>query len=545
MRLEKINSRHEERNRLIRERRAAGATLSQIASEFGLSGGYVGELCKRAVLAPSRENQHSDHPPYGLYGKRFRLSLDEPNAGVLPGLTYLAPPDSEQQWRRLKLDSKTLDRIDTATLLELLADLSPEISLALWQFNRFCNPGFEVKAMSPGSEKVNTRAQAAVDDFLKLLGDLYGSIDVVIARLFVNAFMRGGFFAELVLNNAGREPIDLATPDSRWLFFKRVIDPERGTVWVPYQWQGSQQVPMDRPTIRYVPIDPLPGKPNGRALAWPALHATLFTLGLMHDLRRVIAQQGWPRLDIKIQLEQLLKTMPADLQGDPEKMRVWLNEVVDGVGAAYAKLEPDDAYVHTDVTEIGGPHGTVDSQSLGEVDGIIDVLERMISRGLKSNALLMGIPEGMSEASANRLYEWHIQGIKAIQHLCEGLLEYLLQIALQVQGIQAIVPWRFAENRAAEMLRDAQVQKLNLGNAALAYALGYVSQDEAATMALGKDKADQEVPRIPTAGIGGGGQGGSQNPDVVNPEPGSTKTLLVTSPAGSWTATSGNGGHDD
>src|SRR5207237_186237 len=123
-------------------------------------------------------------------------------------------------------------------------------------------------------EQVDPKAQAAVDAFLGRLKTLYGSVDVIINRLFINAFMRGAFLAELVLDQAGRMPLDLATPDARWVYFRREVDPDRGQIWVPFQWQAGAQIDLVRPTIRYVPVDPRPSSPFGRAMATPALHTT-------------------------------------------------------------------------------------------------------------------------------------------------------------------------------------------------------------------------------------------------------------------------------
>jgi hypothetical protein len=470
-------------------------------------------------------------------GERFRISVDEPGQTLFGSFSFISPPDDEDDWRSLCLDARPLDKESPATLLERLSTLSPEISLALWQFNRFCNPGWEAVCLRPGSETQDKKAQAALDAFLGVLKAKHGSVDVVIQRLFINAFMRGAFVAELVLNNAGREPINLATPDAKWIKFHRVQDPEEGVVFVPYQQQGGRQVELTRPTFRYVPVDPLPGSPYGRALAAPALHASIFTLGILHDLKRVIAQQGWPRFDIKLITEKLAAIMPPDVKGDVEKMRSWITSFVDDISRNYARLQPDQAFVHLDTTELGRPVGAVDSSSLGGVDGIVSLLERMVSRGLKSNALLMGIPEGMSEASANRLYEWHVQGIKSVQHLCEQLLEYLLGLGLQAQGIQTEVRWRFSENRASEELRDQQTLKLKITNWLLAYDAGWASQAQAAQGAMGLDKPDQEEPRIPGVGVAAAAAaaGGSQNPATVQPEPGSNRTLT-----GSWSVSSGS-----
>jgi hypothetical protein len=477
------------------------------------------------ALAPEPAASTDTAPPRALAGQRLRLSVDNPLFGPNMGPLFLAPPDQDTDWRLRNLDSHTLDRARPAELVEMLADLSPDISRALWDFLRFANPGWEAKALRVGSEEVDERAQAALDAFLATLKGLYGSVDVILNRLFINAFLRGAFIAELVLDKSGRMPLDIAVPDARWIYFRRQNDPERGAVWEMYQYQGGQQVSLEKPTIRYVPVDPLPGSPYGRPLASPALFTTIFLMGLLHDLRRVVSQQGYPRLDIAINLERLLMAMPPDQSDDLEKRRNWLNKVVDEVTAMYSCLQPDDAYVHLDTTTVGRPVGAVSADSLGSIDGLIAMLERQSMRALKSNSLLMGLPEGMSEANSNRQWEVAAASTKALQHLCESVLEHLYTLALQAQGLQAKVEFRFAELRASELLRDAQVAALNAKNAALKYARGWISQDEAAKEGADKDKADQEEPRIESAGLQGGGTaGGGQNPDVVAADPGSNRS---------------------
>lgn len=483
------------------------------------------------VLAPEAAARAPSEPPRALAGQRLRISVDNPMFGPQAGPLFLMPPDADNDWRTLRLDADTLSRAEPGRLAELLSTLSPDISKAMWDFLRFANPGFEVQAFRPGTETVDKESTALIKEFLGTLEGLYGSVDIPINRLFINTFLRGGMIAELVLDNAGRVPIDLAVPDARWIYFRRLVDPQRGAIWQPYQYQLGQQVPLDRPTIRYVPLDPLPGSPYGRSIMAPALFTTIFLMGLLHDLRRVVAQQGYPRLDIAINLERLLLAMPPGLSDNLEDRREWLNKTVDEVTKMYATLQPDEAYIHLDTTQVNRPVGAVDSSSLGAVDGLIAMLERQTSRGLKSNGLLMGLPTSTSETHGNRLWESYIGGIKAVQHPAETLLGYLFTLALQAQGRQARVVLTFAENRAAELLRDSQVAKNNLQNAALAYWLGLISADEMAQKALNKPTADVPEPRLKGAGIqgGSGSSGGGTNPDTVAADPGSNRQLdLVT-----------------
>lgn len=457
-----------------------------------------------AWLQPRPRELQIKRPP----ARRARASVDETQGPLFGGApwTITAPPDHESQWRTQDLDTKTLDNISPANLVKLLVDLSPEVSAGLWNFLRLFNPGWELDVFRPGSEEVtHDEGQRLLDEFVRNLPGIYGGsqdvpLDTVINSLVIGAWLRGGFFAELVLDEDGREPLNIATPDPASARFRKEADEDLGARHQLGQWQNGQWVDLESETVRYVPIDPLPGEPYGRPLVSPALFAALFLVGLLHDLRRVVAQQGYPRLDLAVQIEKLLEIMPATLEGDPEAMQDWVQQVIDEIEDVYEDLEPDDAYVHLDLVEVNRPVGAVDASSLSAIDDLIRALERMASRALKMMPLLLGINDATTETNANRQWEMQAAGIKSIQHLLENLLERLFTLALEAQGIQADVRFRLAELRAAEQLRDAQTEQLRITNASDMYEAGWISQDEAAEMVVGHP-ADVPEPRSPVNGV--------------------------------------------
>jgi hypothetical protein len=452
---------------------------------------------RRAVEASSRPPRMSG-----------RASVDSETDVFVSALSMLAPaaPDYETYWRDFKLDAKTLDRVSTTKLMQLLADVSPDVSRALWDFLRLGNPGFACKAYRPkvrdgqGQKVQDERAQGLIDGFLATLHGPYAANNTVHANTVINSlliacFLRGAMCAELVIDYSGRVPLEIATPDPASIRFRKINDTERGPVWQMGQFQRGEFVPLDRPTIAYVPVDPFPGSPYGRPLASPALFASLFLLGLLHDLRRVVAQQGYPRMDIKIISEKVKAMMPPDMTVGTDDFREWFDALMAEIVSGYENVEPDDAWVHSDVTELGRPVGTVDSSSLGAVDGLIKALERLLVRALKTFDLFFDTGDGGGDqANSNRKWELMAASIKSVQHLCENLLERLLTLALRIQGVEAEVEFRFSELRAAELLRDAQVEAFKIKNARAKYDCGYVSQDEAAEEVTGH-KADVPEPR--------------------------------------------------
>jgi hypothetical protein len=108
-----------------------------------------------------------------------------------------------------------------------------------------------------------------------------------------------------------------------------------------------------------------------------------------------------------------------------------------------------------------------------------------------------------------------VAGIKSIQHLVEFVIERLARLGLRARGIPAVVRFRFAELRAAEMMRDAQTESLRINNAARKRDEGWITQDEASTEITGKSAASPQPVRAPAAA----GKTGAQE----NPEPGSNR----------------------
>ena len=432
-----------------------------------------------------------------LGGQRGRLTTDGiSNALGSFGMVAAARADRGRNWRARDLDSKTLDRISTPELIEMLADLSPEVNSALWHFVRFCNPGYEINAYQPGGQVVNEKAQALIDQFLARISQQHGAANVVFDQFFIGAYLRGAMFGEVILDDKG-QPVGLVAVDPQVAEYVEADDPILGSVWLLGQKGGNGQfVPLAYPTIRYVPIDPLPGyAPYGRAMVTPAIFVCLFLIGLMHDLRRVVAQQGYPRIDIAILLENLRQAMPADQRENVAAFRAWVDEAIKDVQAAYAALQPDHAFVHTDVAQVNGAVGAIDSQSLGALDGIIQALERMIIRGLKAMPLALGHHDGSTETYANRAWEIHAATIKSVQHLAETMLGDLFTVALEAQGVAASVVVKFAELRASEMLRDEQTRAMQIANAASMYDRGWISQDAASELVTGQP-ADNWRPRF-------------------------------------------------
>lgn len=421
--------------------------------------------------------------------------------------------------RGTRLDLSTVERTSPAKLTEFLVDTSPEMSRGLHDLHTMCNPGWEIQCLTPGTKKVNKSAQKVFED--EILGEikrLYGTPNVLFDRVFTSIAMRGGVATETVLGFDSSSFVDLALPDPAYFTWRRVRDPDRGPVWHTGQYQTRQWVDLDvYPTFCYIPFHPLPGRPRGRSLFTPAIYICVFLMSVLQDLKRVIQQQGYPRLDVEVDFDKLRSEMPKNIQGNAVELRKWAQEIMDSVKRVYASLKPDDTYIHSAAVKVNRPNGALNNMSLGAMDTLFGALERMGTRALKSVSLLMGNRAGSGgEGQANREWEVYAKSMKAIQHVGEASLENAFNVGMRARGVRCVVQVRFAELRAAEELRDAQTAAIKANTAAFLEDMGYIDHDEAAQRAAGVDKA--AGPRLQlagsSAGLGGSGQGlGGGQPD--------------------------------
>lgn len=426
-----------------------------------------------------------------------RLTVDSQTSALLGNSPFaiLPPPDPHGEWRALDLDSNTLSRISPVRLIELLADTSPEVSRALDDHLQLMNPGWDFHTWKPNTKDEDERAHAVVSDWFRRIRGYYGSVDVPLNRNAIGLLIRGAWFGELVMRPDKRTALDLATPDAASARFRKITDPERGEIYQLGQWAGTNFVPLDYPTVKYVPYHPFPGSPYGRSPLAPGIFGALFLLGFLHDIRRVIAQQGYPRVHIKINIKRLIESMTPQDRTNWKKIEEYGIALQRRVQDEYSKLRPEDAYVHSDVVEIDRPIGTLDASSLGMIEQVIAVLERMLMRALKSTPLTFGLSGGASDADATRQWEIYAQRIKAMQHLCESPMEDFISFMLQAEGIQADVEFRFSELRSAELLRDLQAEWQRIRNEREKYNAGWTSQDMAAQAGADVDEPDAPEPR--------------------------------------------------
>ena len=409
-----------------------------------------------------------------------QATTDGPIDEVAP-LGYIASPRSPwETWEFRELDEDNLSRYSIDQVLDILVSISPEVNVALWHTNRFVNPYFWLEFENPE----DMQAIEAMDRMMEMFTNYYGGFDTLVSQSVSGLFTRGSAFEEMVfapMQGGLLEPVDLLVRDPYWVRFEKQNDPRRGRVWHYGQWiNHAFRSFQNDPTILYLPLDPFPGPFYGRSMIGSAVFCVVFMIGLLRDIRRVVANQGYPRLDISVDLATL-KPIHDELKKADEKtpdFLSWAQGQINNIITLYNQLKPHQAFVHTTETTVNPHQGALSGSGLTLLDEVMRLLERQAVRALKTVPLLQGSNESLAESQADAQWVVYAESIRSLQRTIATMRSMFFTYGLRMQGINNRCKLHFGELNEMQRLSRAQTRQIEIQNIVIQMDAGLITLED-------------------------------------------------------------------
>lgn len=398
---------------------------------------------------------------------------------------------------------------EEADAIDFLSKVTPDVSMAVWNFVRLANQGHEMHFYaSKDKENRMTELEPEWREFSARVNDVSNSgLDGLLDVLHRSAFMRGAQGLEVEVNKQRTDIVEVHPVVPQTIEWE-VEEREGRRVFIPYQQQHMKKVSLEpaKANFFWVPTDADIDDPRGNLLLAPVLQAVDFQMQILQDLQAVLHRQGWPRNDIKIMLERVLTRMPQEVKSGKKKIDQWLTEIWDEVKAQMDNLEPDSDYIHYDDIEVNVIEGGNTGRSL-DVRAIMEMVDIQAMGGSKQMSIFMNRNQGVTETWGTVQFMIFCNGIASIQRGSKRLMEEVARLWLRVKGKQAVpvfthnkLDWNSEEQRMTVKLMQEEFW-------AIAQLLGWATPDQATQEVTGNDKAvgqpDPERVRV-TFSAGGG-----------------------------------------
>jgi len=252
--------------------------------------------------------------------------------------------------------------------------------------------------------------------------------------------LRGAVGTELVLDKFlipnRLNNIDMAT--IKWQ------EKEAGA-YVPVQSApaSGRDIDMDIPTFftAFFRQDPTSIYPEGTFVS--AINTIAARQQVINDLYRIMQITGYPRMDLSVLEETLVKNAPASVQQNADERRKWVNTRLQEISQTLSSLRPDQPLVHTDSTEVK----IINDKNPGlgvDISHVINVLNGQNQAALKTMATIIGRGEsGVNTASVEaRVFSMNAD---QLNRPVADVLSQVLTFALRLTGSDSHVVVRFDE----------------------------------------------------------------------------------------------------
>lgn len=371
---------------------------------------------------------------------------------------------------------------DSRTILKNLLKYDPDVSAATNAYLTVADTSPVIYVRAPdgsfdleGLVAVNQLIQTLCSrtDYSKGYAHVTG-LRALCERMRYMVLLRGAVGAELVLDKY-HLPRQLNLIDMATVYWK---EPAPGE-YVPEQRASSTGATIDLgalPTFftAFFRQDPTEIYPEGIFVS--AINTIAARQQVINDLYRIMQVSGYPRIEVTVLEEVLLKNAPASIADDPQKRRDWVTARLSDIAGVFSSLRPDQAFVHTDASSVKVINDKAPGMAV-DISHVIAVLNGQNQAALKTMATIIGRGEsGTNTASVEaRVFSMNADQVNIP---VGDILSQALTYALRLHGSESIVAVSF---RQAELRSLSELEpQLTLKQARLLelLSLGVISDVE-------------------------------------------------------------------
>lgn len=286
---------------------------------------------------------------------------------------------------------------DSRTLIKNLVKTDPDMSATVNSYLTLANtePLILVRDMEGQIDKDATKELLGAVKLLTSQVDytqgfqFKRSLATLCEEMRFMVMLRGSIGTELILDKT-LAPYDLRMVDMssiRW--YEKKPGEYKPVQEIQGAASGNNEVNLDIPTffVSFYRRDPTTIYTYSPFIS--AINTIAARQQVINDLYRIMQKTGYPRMDVKIIEEVLVKNAPANLKTDPNLMRDWMNSRLVEVRSAFEGIRADQAFVHFDAVE----PSILNEKNPGvgiNIDNVIETLNAQNQAGLKTMSTVIG-----------------------------------------------------------------------------------------------------------------------------------------------------------
>lgn len=216
-----------------------------------------------------------------------------------------------------------------------------------------------------------------------------------------------------------------------------------------------------------------------------AINTIASRVQVINELYRITQVVGYPRMDVSVLEEVLLKSAPPLLRTDATATREYIDRQISQVRAAFLNMKSDEALVHTDAVKVAMVNDSRPATSL-PISNVIDVLNEQNQAALKTMPAVIGKSSNGQVASTEaRLFALNCD---ALNRVVADVWSQALTLGVRIAGFQGRVSFEFEPVELRPILELEPQKTMKQSRWEQALSRGYCSDDEFHISVFGRPK---------------------------------------------------------
>lgn len=294
--------------------------------------------------------------------------------------------------------------------------------------------------------------------------------------------LRGAPGAELILDKKFE-------PDTVRLIDMMTIEwhEKQPGVYKPLQKANNQEINLDVPTFFTARFHQNPSDIYTYSPFVSAINTIATRVQVINELYRITQVVGYPRMDVSVLEEVLLKSAPPLLRTDHKATRAFIDGQIASIRATFQNMRADETLVHTDAVKVDMVNDSRPATSL-PISSVIDVLNEQNQAALKTMPAVIGKSNNGQVASTEaRLFALHCD---ALNNVVADIWTQVLTLAVRLAGFQGRVEFEFEPVELRPVLELEPQKTMKQSRMEQALSRGYITDDEFHIDVFGRPRPD-------------------------------------------------------
>lgn len=372
--------------------------------------------------------------------------------------------------------------------IELIAAKDPDVSMAVWAFQRLCMQGFQIEITDLNGKRLPD-AEALFNlqcrNWNKIGND---GLDGLVDNLHKTGLLYNIMMIEVVVDKTGENTFSgIYIIDPRTIEWK-LEDRDGIEQWIPYQDQDGNKVDLTKGNIFWVMANPDISKPTGPYLLESAIPAVDYKLQTIKDSSAVLRRQGYPYNIYTISKERVINSLPANLKNNKKEIKEAVRNAVEAARQVAGNRQPTQDIVVTDDIAVERNSNSSAGSSIDTRAWFSEIDLQMLN-GCKTLGFLMNRNSGSTESWGTVQMKLITEMVESFQNKSKRLVENVGAVWLQLNGIQGHLKLTHNPLDYQSEIQKWEAQEKKDNHFKTAEEQGWISTDEAAQGAVGNEKA--------------------------------------------------------